>query len=159
MSAFWIFVILALGLVIMLMEVFIPSYGLLSIAGVGAFAASIYFGFQSSAALGVTVVILIVVLLPIEIVIGVKLFPETPLGRRMVLRAREKTTDVDRVSGADLEALVGREGVTRTMCRPAGVAEIGGTRVDVVAEGMIVDANRPVVVVRVDGNRVVVREK
>jgi membrane-bound serine protease (ClpP class) len=41
--------------------------------------------------------------------------------------------------------------------RPAGVADLGGSRVDVVSDGSFIDAGAPVEVIRVDGNRVVVR--
>jgi membrane-bound serine protease (ClpP class) len=43
-----------------------------------------------------------------------------------------------------------------TALRPAGVAELGGRRVDVVTDGVFVDAGRVVRVVAVEGARVVV---
>jgi len=159
MAPLWIWVLLAAGLVLLLAEVFVPSHGLLGVSGAGALIISLAFAFKASAVLGVIVVILIVVLLPIEIVVGVRLFPATPLGRRMMLEARAKTTKADTASEGQLLEYVGKDGVTVTMCRPAGIADIAGRRVDVVAEGTMIDINRPVTVLRVDGNRVVVREK
>ena len=44
------------------------------------------------------------------------------------------------------------------MLRPAGIAEIDGERLDVVSEGDLIDANETIVVTRVDGNRIVVRQ-
>ena len=41
--------------------------------------------------------------------------------------------------------------------RPAGIAVIDGERVDVVSDGEFIDAGFPVIVTRVDGNRIVVR--
>ena len=41
--------------------------------------------------------------------------------------------------------------------RPAGIADIGGARVDVVSDGEFIEPGAAVQVVRVDGNRVVVR--
>jgi membrane-bound serine protease (ClpP class) len=41
--------------------------------------------------------------------------------------------------------------------RPAGIAEIDGERIDVVAEGEMIEAGATIVVSRVDGNRIVVR--
>ena len=154
-----IFLLLAAGLFLLLMEVFIPSYGLLTVGGVGAMAAALYLAFKAGPFVGTVVLILIAVLLPLEIIFGVKFFPRTWIGHRIVLAAREKTRRAERSSDEDVFALEGKEGVTITACRPAGVAEIDSERIDVVAEGTMIDANRPVRVVRIDGNRVVVREK
>lgn len=53
--------------------------------------------------------------------------------------------------------LVGREGVAVTDLRPAGTAEVGGERVDVVTEGEYVPQGGAVRVVRSEGYRHVVR--
>jgi membrane-bound serine protease (ClpP class) len=50
----------------------------------------------------------------------------------------------------------GQPGVTITMLRPAGIAEINGLRVDVVAEGEYIPAGTAIRVHRVEGHRVVV---
>jgi membrane-bound serine protease (ClpP class) len=154
-----IFLLLAVGLFFLLTELFIPSAGMLGIAGTVALGFSLFFAFRMSIAMGIVDVGLIVVLLPLELIFGVKFFPHTPLGKRMLLKPKEQTTAADRASEKDLSDLAGQEGVTVTYLRPAGVADIGGRRVDVVAEGTFIDVNQPVKVARIDGNRVVVRER
>jgi membrane-bound serine protease (ClpP class) len=57
----------------------------------------------------------------------------------------------------DLQALDGKSGTTLTRCRPSGMAEIEGQRVNVVAEGTMLEAGIPIKVIRIEGNRVVVR--
>jgi len=154
-----IFMLLAAGLFLLVMEIFIPSYGLLSAGALGCLAAGLFLAFRINAAFGFVCLAAVLVLLPIEIVIGVKLFPRTWIGHRIVIGARKKTERSERSSDESLFDLEGREGITVTSLRPSGVAEIDGQRVDVVAQGMMIDANRPVKVVSVDGNRVVVRER
>lgn len=154
-----IIALLAVGLFLLLMEIFIPSYGLLTIGAAGALITGLVLAFRTNLAFGIIALLVVVIILPIEIVIGVKLFPGTWIGRKIVLRATEKTKREERSSESGLFKLEGREGRTTSVCRPAGVAEIDGERVDVVAEGMTIDAGRPVEVIRVEGNRVVVREK
>ncbi len=56
------------------------------------------------------------------------------------------------------QALVGRIGTAFTVLRPAGKAQIDEELVDVVSEGPFISAGRPIEVVTVSGNRVVVRE-
>lgn len=53
---------------------------------------------------------------------------------------------------------VGDRGTAETPLRPAGVVIFGDDSVDVVTHGTFVEAGRPVVVIEVTGNRVVVRE-
>ena len=45
-----------------------------------------------------------------------------------------------------------------TVLRPAGAAEIDGRRLDVVTQGEYLEAGTPVEVLRVEGNRIVVRK-
>ena len=54
--------------------------------------------------------------------------------------------------------LIGKEGVTMTVLRPSGFAEIDGERVDVVSEGGMIEAQCPIKVIEVEGNRIVVAE-
>jgi membrane-bound serine protease (ClpP class) len=159
MDYFLIFMLLAAGLFLLLTEIFIPSYGLLSVGALGSLFAGLFLAFRLDVVLGFVCLALVLVLLPIEIVIGVKYFPHTWIGHRIVIKARARTTRDERSSDESLFELAGREGATVTACRPAGVADIGGRRVDVVAEGTMIDANRPVKIMRVEGNRVVIRER
>ncbi|MHC4897129.1 MAG: NfeD family protein [Planctomycetota bacterium] len=52
--------------------------------------------------------------------------------------------------------LVGQIGVAKTLCRPAGIMEIGSERYDVVTEGDFVKPGTKVKVIFVEGNRIVV---
>ena len=102
-------------------------------------------------------IVLALVLIPTIIGFGLKFMPRTGWGRSLV-RENPKFEDVTATGvESDLEGLVGKDGMTVTRCRPSGMAEVDGRRVDVVAEGMMIDVNRPVEVIGVEGNRVIVR--
>ncbi len=152
-------ILLAAGLFLLLMEIFIPSYGLLSVGALGFLTGGLVLAFQMNMIAGIVALVLVLILLPIEIALGVKFFPRTWIGRRIVMEARAKTERTERSSDEAIFDLEGREGTTLSACRPSGVAQIDGQRIDVVAEGMMIGANRPIKVVSVDGNRVVIREK
>ncbi len=62
------------------------------------------------------------------------------------------------IEAADPSICVGQRGVTLCSLRPAGIARIDGKRVDVVTQGELIDSNRPVRVMEVEGNRIVVKE-
>jgi membrane-bound serine protease (ClpP class) len=55
-------------------------------------------------------------------------------------------------------ALTGHIGTTTTVLRPAGKAEIDGRLMDVVSDGPFVNEGARIEVVRVSGNKVVVRQ-
>ena len=59
----------------------------------------------------------------------------------------------------DLNYCIGREGVTHTVLRPAGMAGFDGVKLNVVSDGEDIPAGTRVVVARVEGNRILVREK
>ncbi|MBS0266136.1 MAG: hypothetical protein JSS02_29675 [Planctomycetes bacterium] len=54
--------------------------------------------------------------------------------------------------------LLGRRGISMTVLRPAGKAQIGDDYVDVVSNGPFISVGRAIEVVEVTGNRVMVRE-
>jgi len=84
--------------------------------------------------------------------------PRLPFGRRLVLAGglgAELESAAGALEGAALRA--GDGGTAATPLRPAGIAQIGDARVDVVSEGEYVEAGERLEVVRVEGSRVVVR--
>jgi len=81
-----------------------------------------------------------------------RLLPNTRFGKPLILETAITAT------AGEAESLVGRHGVTETPLRPAGKANVGGKRIDVVTDGGFIEANERVVVAEVDGPRVVVRK-
>ncbi len=150
----WAIFLLALGLGLIVAEIFIPSFGLLSVLATAAVVGAVVMAFQESTATGVRFLIATAVLVPAVIVLGFKLFPKTPFGRRLVARGLsfESTRSLDQ---RDL-ALLGQEGTVESDCRPAGMARLDGRRVDVVTRGEWIEKGVRVKVVEVQGNRVVV---
>jgi membrane-bound serine protease (ClpP class) len=81
-----------------------------------------------------------------------KIAPRTRAGKALVLSTELKKGAVDDKA----QELVGKEGKTLTALRPAGAAEIEGRRLDVVTDGVFVEAGRAVRVMFVEGARIVV---
>jgi membrane-bound serine protease (ClpP class) len=77
--------------------------------------------------------------------------PRTRFGRQLVL-----DTGLATEPEADRRWL-GKRGHASSPLRPAGIAEIEGERVDVVSEGELIEPGDEIEVMRVDGNRIVVR--
>ena len=146
--------LLGLGLALIVAEVLFPSMGILSVLATGAIIGAIVMAFQGSNATGVRFLIATALLVPTMIMLGLKLFPKSPVGKRMVVSGLsfESSAATDE---RDLE-LIDVEGVVEAPCKPAGMARLSGRRVDVVTRGEWLQTGDPVRVVEVRGNRVVV---
>lgn len=155
---FWAFLLLGIGLVIVMLEVFIPSGGLLGIGAAAAIVSGAVVAWKSDSGIFTTYVALTFVLLPVTLGIGLKLFPKTPIGQKMTLAGSTFDPSEATAGGGQFASLLDRTGVTHTALRPAGKALIDGRIVDVVARGELIERGRPIKVVRVEGNRVFVTE-
>jgi membrane-bound serine protease (ClpP class) len=95
-----------------------------------------------------------------------KYMPKIPIARRLVLKPPDKTAmqASAAITGQPMESFVqppiqtGVKGITISQLRPAGKATFGGRRFDVVSRGELIEADREIIVVLVEGNRIVVRE-
>jgi membrane-bound serine protease (ClpP class) len=88
----------------------------------------------------------------------VRLLPSLPFGRQLVL-ATNMRADLGYASPpAHDRSYLGQSGTALSPLRPAGIADIGGDRVDVVSDGGFIEPGRRIHVTHVDGNRVVVRQ-
>jgi membrane-bound ClpP family serine protease len=149
--------LLILGLGLIVAEVFFPSFGILAVLATAAIVGALVMAFQESSAAGVRFLVATVVLVPLVIVMGFKLFPKSPFGKRMVAGGLSFASQAS-LDQRDL-ALVGQDGTIEADCRPAGMARIDGRRVDVVTRGEWIEAGTRVRVVEVQGNRVVVARR
>ena len=149
-----IILLFGLGLALVVAEVFIPSMGVLGMAAGLSLMTSIGMAFYEDPGTGALLLVITAATVPVILTFGIKLFPRTPLGRKITARgfSFEDGRAVDRRD----EDLAGARGVVEAQLRPAGIARIDGRRVDVVSRGEAIDAGTEVVVVEVSGNRVIV---
>lgn len=152
--------LIAAGVALLLLELLvIPGFGVAGLLGIAALLAGLVLSMigpgntmQLVAAVGVRVGLALVVAIAASLVL-MRFLVQLPVGRKLVL-----DTQLLGASAPESDApLLGKHGLARSMLRPSGIAEIDGRRVDVVTEGDLVGAGEPVVVIRVDGNRVVVQ--
>jgi membrane-bound serine protease (ClpP class) len=152
-------VLFFVGVVLVVIELFVPSLGVLSMAAGACFVGAIVVAFGESTAWGLGFLGGTLVLVPLLVYLGFKVFPHTFIGRRLILAAPDRSEEE---RGADvtsdpLHDLVGRSGRALSDLRPAGLVEIDGRRLDVVSGGEWVEAGARVTIIEVEGNRAVVR--
>ncbi|MFT5285427.1 MAG: membrane-bound serine protease (ClpP class) [Planctomycetota bacterium] len=144
--------LLGIGLALVVAEVLFPSFGVLSVLATVAIVCSLVVAFRED--MGTEFLIATGLLVPIVMMLGLRAFPKSPMGKHMVL---EGLSFDSRASSDERDLkLVGMQGVVEAMLRPAGIARIDGRRVDVVSRGDRIEPGSVVKVIEVEGNRVVV---
>ena len=132
------------GLGLAIAECFIPG-GILGMVGGAALVTSVIFGFSEHWGVGTVQIAITVVVVPVAFMAGMK-------------RVAHKASLAGSASFAkDYSVYNGREGEAKTDLRPSGMVDIDGNKVDVVTAGEMVEQGQRVRVVKVEGNRVIVR--
>ena len=156
--------LVALGVVLLALEVFVlPGFGITGVLGILALLGGFVLSLIGAGVTGAGLLSAVGrVSLSLLIALGASLallrfLPRLPYGRRLVL-----DTGLNALAGYASapetdRRWIGKRGTALSPLRPAGIAELDGERVDVVSQGEYIESNTLIEVVRVDGNRIVVR--
>lgn len=154
----WAILLLLLGCALVVLEVFIPSGGIIAVLSAVAFVGSLVIAFQPSPTTGPTIgfvfAAVTVFAVPTLIALAFKYWPKTPMGKSFL---GELPTEADVLPEDARRVLIGRVGVARSKMLPSGAVEIDGQMIDAVTQGQAIEPGTYVVVAEVRGNRVVVR--
>ncbi|ABO50999.1 protein of unknown function DUF107 [Desulforamulus reducens MI-1] len=146
-----------LGVLALVIELFfVPGFGVAGVVGVillgwGVLLISVDI-FHATQALTLALLVTLLVLVG-----GVWLATKFNFWRRVTLSNRQNKEEGYLAPDRQMEKLLGLEGVAATPLRPAGSALIEGMKVDVVTEGEFVAPGTHVLVIKVEGTRVVVK--
>ena len=147
-------VALALGYVLLVVEMCIPGFGIPGVLG-SLLAVLGVIVMQPTPMQALVVGVVYVALLCIALGICLRSAAKGRISRsRLVLN--EVSTPSDAPVDGDLGYFVGKTGTAHTPLRPAGIAELDGVRLSVVSDGDFINAGTPVRVDRVEGKRIVV---
>lgn len=154
----WAILLLLTGCALVVLEVFIPSGGVISILATVAFISAIIIAFQESSttgpATGFVFTAITVFAVPMLVALAFKYWPKTRMGKAFL---GELPTDEEVLPEDPRRGLIGRVGVARSKMLPSGTVEIDGQMIDAVTQGQAIEPGAYVVVAEVRANRVVVR--
>jgi len=143
------------GLLLVIFEMFIPGFGVPGMMGL----ALLIYGVSLTAHNVAQVLILtvtILAILGIALVIVLRSASKGRLAKTLVLNNSFKKED-GYTSSEDLKDFLGKQGTALTVLRPAGTADVDGTKLDVVTESEFLPKGTKVEIIKVEGRRVVVR--
>ena len=154
----WGLVLLTVALVLVFVEVLVPSGGLIGlVAAACAVGGVVCITFENTVA-GLIASLGVVAATPFLIAFALKIWPNTPLGRRLILGADSAPSETAESTEASTPSVqVGARGKAVTPLRPVGTCLINGQRIECLGDGTILDAGVEVEVIDVDGNEVHVR--
>lgn len=149
-------ILLIVGIILIVAEFFLPG-GISGIIGFGAIVLSLLLAGANVTYMAYSILTALLVAV-IGMVILMKFFgKKMTMLNKMVLKDATDT-ESGYVSNINRLELLGKEALTSTPLRPAGAIMLDGERIDVVSEGGYIDARKTVIIIKVEGSRIVVRE-
>ncbi|MGL4623756.1 MAG: NfeD family protein [Culicoidibacterales bacterium] len=147
MAVEWIVGLVLVGIILAVIEVFIPGIGAFAILSLISFSAAIIVMIMGAESM--SVVIVGIVLLITLITTGIFLLRKA---KTVYLE-----TDVQGKVAESLEHLLHQEGIAYSVLRPGGTIEIAGELYDAIAIGTIIEKGEKIKVIRVDYRKIFVR--
>jgi membrane-bound serine protease (ClpP class) len=150
--------LLVLGYLCVLLEVFVPSGGILGIVASGFFIAAVAIAFsQFGPGFGVCLLAIVALSTPFLVAWGFYVWPATRLGQEMILSPPEPEEGATLASEKNVfSQAVGKTGRAETELLPGGMVKVEGVELPAVSIVAPVPKDQPVRVVRACGNYVLV---
>ena len=159
-GALWIpcLILSILGIAFLIVELFLPGFGVMGISGVLCLIAVCVIQFMTAQPLVATLVAVVLglVLITVVIVFMHSMKDGFLFRSPIVLKDRIEAEAVKPSTGA-LDQLVGKTGKTLTPLRPSGIALIEGQRYSVEAQATFIDKDTEITVRSVDGTKITVQ--
>ncbi|WP_166819811.1 NfeD family protein [Thalassoroseus pseudoceratinae] len=157
-----IFLLFAIGLALIVAEIFIPSGGFIAILSILSFVASVVYAhrvwWESNRDAFWIFCGSTLALIPATVVGTLWLLSRTRLGNGVLLEGPSSEEVDPYAADADERAkLIGQIGQSVTLMTPGGLVSVNGERYHAVTQDGMLDPGQPVVVVAIQGNRMFVR--
>lgn len=160
----WCVGLLAISLALGVLEMFIPSGGIIGVGAVVCAIASIVVGFREDPLLGMAAMGAAIAATPTLFWIWVKVLPHTPVGKKIILTEGTSEEDLTRreldrrKQEEALSSLVGARGIALTDLRPGGTIRVEGEDIEAFAEIGRITAGSNIEIVSVGGRQIRVRQ-
>ena len=144
------------GVILLIVEAFMPGFGVPGISGIILLLAGVamtWYEYGAMVGLGTTVA----VLARVGVAISVSL-KSASSGRLSKSDLILNDTETPPSENADMQLLVGKEGVVKNTLRPVGTAEFDCGKLHVTSDGEYVSEGQKVRIVRVEGTQIFVNK-
>lgn len=145
------------GIVFVIIEMNLPGFSIPGIIGVILLAAGVII-FADTPLQALILIIIILAILGAALLLVLRFASKSRLSKHLILEDSVQD-DVRFSAGLDLDYYVGSEGTATSALRPSGTADFSGVKVDVVSSSEFIPKNSTVIITKIEGNRVVVKQK
>ena len=146
-----------MGITLLAIEIFIPSFGVIGIAGLILTMYSVMDSFASTQ-MGFLILIVSAIAIILTVTIYVKLGFDRNLFDRFILK-NTNSSERGYNSKNNHSVLLGKSGVTKTILRPTGRIEVEGNAYDAKSDSDFIGKDREVEVVAIKDGHIIVKEK
>jgi membrane-bound ClpP family serine protease len=160
----WGLCLLAAALLLIVVEVFVPSGGVVSLIADVVAVAGVVCLFRVSVVWGFAGILSLIILGPLVGIFALHILPSTPMGRRLIHGSEAPEAEENGGGGAappgapdPLESLIGREGVALSDLRLGGTIRVEGHKRQAMSETTFIPVGSRVRVTGVDGGVLRVR--
>jgi membrane-bound ClpP family serine protease len=153
----WSIVVFVAGLILIIIEMFNPGFGLPGGLGILLLVIDILITaktFVQGLIMAAILASLVVILLSISVYLASKGY----LPKKLVL-SDSTSAETGFSAVEDMQYLLGKTGTAITPLRPSGNVDFDGVRLDVVSRGEFISPGAEVEVIEVEGYKIVVRKK
>lgn len=144
------------GVILLIVESFMPGFGVPGISGIILLLAGVamtWYEYGAMVGLGTTVAVL--ALVGVAISVSLKSASSGRLSKSDLIL---NDTETPPSENADMQLLVGKEGVVKNTLRPVGTAEFDCGKLHVTSDGEYVSEGQKVRIVRVEGTQIFVNK-
>ena len=144
------------GVILLIVEAFMPGFGVPGISGIILLLAGVamtWYEYGAMVGLGTTVAVL--ALVGVAISVSLKSASSGRLSKSDLIL---NDTEIPPSENADMQLLVGKEGVVKNTLRPVGTAEFDCGKLHVTSDGEYVSEGQKVRIVRVEGTQIFVNK-
>lgn len=144
------------GVILLIVEAFMPGFGVPGISGIILLLAGVamtWYEYGAMVGLGTTVAVL--ALVGVAISVSLKSASSGRLSKSDLIL---NDTETPPSENADMQLLVGKEGVVKNTLRPVGTAKFDCGKLHVTSDGEYVSEGQKVRIVRVEGTQIFVNK-
>ena len=153
-----IIILFIAGLVMLIVEAFLPGFGIPGISGgVLEIAAVVMTCVQHGPVAGAILLLVAVSMLGIAVTCSLRSAARGRLNNTAMVLKETESNEAGYSATEDLSVFVGREGSALTALRPTGMADFDGVRLNVSSEGDYIPPDTRVRIIRTEGGKVLVR--
>lgn len=153
-----VIILFLVGLILLALEIFaVPGFGFTGISGIAAILVSVLWS-APTVELALIYILIAMVGTAVLLAVSFKFLTKRRLWNKIILGEKQEK-ELGYLAAVGRKDLIGRKGSVLSDLRPAGAIVVDGERIDAISEGGYIQKGDEIVIIKVEGSKVVVKRK